>query len=76
MTKILLCLTGVVILATLTSAQVGAPNLLNSKGQAQRIERAVDGKLLLRGNVQVAITSPVELRADEIDISPDGREMV
>jgi len=73
MTKILLCLIAVVIFATLTSAQVGAPNLLNST--AQRIEHAVDGTVLLRGNVHVSITGPLELRADEIDMSPDGREM-
>ena len=34
-----------------------------------------DGTVLLRGNVHVSITGPLELRADEIDISPDGREM-
>ena len=76
MTKLLLCLTAAVAFAALTSAQVGAPNPQGSKTLAQTMEKAPDGTTRLRGNVRMAITGTVELRADEIDVSPDGREMV
>ena len=75
MTKFLFCLALAVTLATLASAQVGAPNPQGSNTLAQSIEKAPDGTTLLRGNVRMKITGTVELRADEIDVSPDGRQM-
>jgi hypothetical protein len=76
MKKLLLGLTVVVGFAALTSAQVKAPNPQGSDTLAQTIEKAADGTTLLRGNVRMSITGTVELRADEIDVSPDGREML
>jgi lipopolysaccharide export system protein LptA len=76
MTKLLLGVTVVIVFAALASAQVGAPNPQGSNTLAQRIEQAANGATLLRGNVQMSITGTVELRADEVDVSPDGREMV
>jgi len=76
MTKLLLCVTVAVTFAALTSAQVGAPNPQGSNTLAQTVQKAPDGTTLLRGNVRMAVTGTIELRADEIDVSPDGREMV
>jgi lipopolysaccharide export system protein LptA len=76
MRKLLLGVTVVVVFAALTSAQVRAPNPEGSNTLAQTIEKAADGTTRLRGNVRMSITGTVELRADEMDVSPDGREMV
>ena len=76
MAKLLLGVTVVMVFAALTSAQVGAPNPQGSNTLAQTIETAANGTTQLRGNVRMSITGTVELRADEIDVSPDGREMV
>jgi hypothetical protein len=76
MSKLLFGLMVTVTFAALTSAQVGAPNPQGSDTLAQTMVKAPDGTTLLRGNVRMAITGTVELRADEIDVSPDGREMV
>jgi hypothetical protein len=76
MRTLLLGVTVVVVFAALTSGQVRAPNPQGSNTLAQTIEKAPDGTTRLRGNVVVSITGTVELRADEIDVSPDGQEMV
>ena|SRR5688572_32744763 len=76
MTKLLLCLTLTVVFAAFASAQVGAPNPQGSDTLAQTMVKTADGTTLLRGNVTMSITGTVELRADEIDVSPDGREMI
>ena len=74
--KLLLSLTFASLVVVLTSAQVGAPNPQGSDTLAQNITKAADGTTLLRGNVRMAITGTLELRADEIDVSSDGRDMV
>lgn len=77
MTKLLLGLALAGTFAALTSAQVGAPqNPQGSNTLAQTVEKASDGSTQLRGNVRMAITGTVEIRADEIDVSPDGRDMI
>lgn len=76
MRKLVLCLTVLVTFAALTNAQVGAPNPQGSDTLAKTMEKAADGRTLLRGNVRMTITGTVELRADEVDVSPDGRDMV
>ena len=76
MAKLLLSVTVVVAFAALSSAQVKAPNPQGSNTLAQTITKAADGTTLLRGNVRMSITGTIELRADEIDVSPDGQDMV
>jgi hypothetical protein len=76
MVKLLISFSLAVTFAVLTSAQVGAPNPQGSNTLAQTVEKASDGSTLLRGNVRMSITGTVELRADEADVSPDGRDMI
>jgi len=74
--KLLLSLTFAGLFAVLASAQVGAPNPQGSNTLAESVRKSPDGRTLLRGNARMQITGTVEVRADEIDVSPDGREMV
>src|SRR5687768_13206072 len=75
---LLLCFTVMVAFAAWSSAQVGAPNPQgpNAVVHGKTIIRTADGRMLLRGSVQMSITGPVDLRADEIEVSADGREVI
>jgi hypothetical protein len=73
--KLLLSLVLAGTFAVFTSAQVAAPNPQGSDTLAQSMEKAPDGSVLLRGSVVMSITGTIELHADEIDVSPDGRTM-
>jgi lipopolysaccharide export system protein LptA len=73
--KLLLSLVLVGAFAVLAGAQVAAPNPQGSDTLAQSVEKAPDGSVRLRGNVVMAIQGTIELHADEIDVSPDGRTM-
>ena len=74
--KLLLSVTLAALFAALTSAQVAAPNPQGSNTLAASMERLPDGSTRLRGNARMQITGTVDVRADEIDVSPDGRDMI
>jgi hypothetical protein len=64
--------------AALTSAQVSAPNPQDSKTftQAKTAVKRADGTTLLVGNVSMSVRGAVEIRAEEMELSPDGRNIV
>lgn len=62
------------LFATLASAQVGAPNPQASNLLAESWQKSPDGRSVL-SNARMQITGTVEVRAEEITVSADGREM-
>jgi lipopolysaccharide export system protein LptA len=65
--------------AALTSAQVSAPQSAGFQDihtQSQKVAIRPDGTALLTGNVSVSVTGPVEIRAEEVELSRDGRNIV
>ena len=67
--------------AVLASAQATAPAITSlsspiTRVQAERTARAVDGSMRLRGGVKYGTLAHVDIEAEEIDITKDGRVLV
>jgi hypothetical protein len=73
--KLALSVVFAALFAALASAQVGAPNPQGSNTLAESVQKSPDGRTVLSGNARMQITGTVEVSAEEITVSADGREM-
>ena len=72
--KLALSVVFAALFAALASAQVEAPNPQASNLLADVWQKLPDGRTVL-SNARMQLTGTVEVRAEEITVSSDGREM-